>query len=82
MVNEAFNETQIVPKDHKDLLGLLLRYQKDLESIIIHANNPMPILYSQAVHVAVWAFLILGTISGDINFYISIFGYFRMPIVI
>ena len=66
MVNKAFNKTQIVPKDHKDLIGLMLRYQKDLEVIIAHSSNPTPILYSQAVHVAVWSFLMLGVISGII----------------
>jgi hypothetical protein len=51
------------------LIGLILRYQKDLEVIIAHANNPTPILYSQAVHVAVWSFLMLGVISGqNVNF--------------
>ena len=66
MVNKAFNQTQIVPKDHKDLIGLIVRYQKDLDNIIIHANNPVPLLYSQAVHVAVWAFWLMGVISGKI----------------
>ena len=66
MVNKAFNKTQIVPKDHKDLISLILRYQKDLDILITHANNPTPILYSQAVHVAVWSFLVMGVISGKV----------------
>ena len=67
MVNKAFNETQIVPKDHKDIISSIMKYQKDLESIFQHAMNPTPILYRQAVHVAVWSFLVLGTISGNTN---------------
>ena len=43
----------------------VLRYQKDLEVLIKHADNPTPILYSQAVHVAVWSFFIFGTVSGN-----------------
>ena len=65
MVNKAFNQSQIVPKDHKDLIAVILRYQKDLEVINKHADNPTPILYSQAVHVSVWSFLIFGTVSGN-----------------
>ena len=65
MVNKAFNQSQIVPKDAKDLIAVILRYQKDLEIINKHADNPTPILYSQAVHVSVWSFLIFGTISGN-----------------
>ena len=64
MVNKAFNQSQIVPKDAKDLIAVILRYQKDLEIINKHADNPTPILYSKAVHVSVWSFLIFGTISG------------------
>ena len=67
MVNKAFNQSQIVPKDHKDLIAVILRYQKDLEIIIKHADNPTPILYGQAVHVAIWSFFILGTVSGKID---------------
>ena len=64
LVNNASNKTKIVPKDHKDLISLMSRYQKDLQTIIEHADNPTPILYRQAVNLAVWSFLILGVISG------------------
>ena len=75
MVNNAFNKSQIVPKDHKDLIAVILRFQKDLETILKHADNPTPILYSQAVHVAVWSFLIFGTVSGNDMIIIMILWY-------
>ena len=65
MINKAFNETQIVPKDHKDLIGVLSKYQKDLEVIIQHQTNTAPIIYRQAVYLACWSFLIMGMVSGD-----------------
>ena len=64
MINRGFNDTQIIPKDHKDLISLILSYQKKLEILVINANNPPPFLYNQTAHVAVWSFMILGVISG------------------
>ena len=68
LVNKAFNKTQIVPKDHKDVISLIMKYQKDLETLITYSDNPMPTLYSQAVHLAVWSFLIFGMISGILQY--------------
>ena len=65
MVNKASNQSQIVPKDAKELIAVILRYQKDLEVINKHVDNQTPILYSQAVRVSVWSFLIFGTVSGN-----------------
>ena len=64
MINKAFNDTQIVPKDHKDLISLISRYQRGLEMLVTYDNNPPPYLYNRTVHVAVWSFLLLGMISG------------------
>ena len=67
MVNKHFNEPPIfVPKDHKDLIGILAKYQKDLEVIIQHATHTAPVLYRQAVHLAIWSFLIMGMVSGKV----------------
>ena len=65
MVNKASNQSKIVPKDAKELIAVILRYQKDLEVINKHVDNRTPILYSQAVRVSVWSFLIFGTVSGN-----------------
>ena len=59
---------EIIPKDHKDVISLIMKYQKDLETLITYSDNPMPTLYSQAVHLAVWSFLIFGMISGTLQY--------------
>ena len=70
MINKGFNDTQIVPKDHKDLISLIVTYQKRLEMLVTYANNPPPFLYNQTAHVAVWSFLIFTIISGRHCYYL------------
>ena len=43
----AASETQIIPKDSKDVLSSLLKFEKDLEMQKARYDNPLPFFYKR-----------------------------------
>ena len=66
MVNENFNNKQTeVSKDAKELIVAIAIFQNDLLKIVTHFENRLPRIQTQAVQIAVWAFIGLGVIAGQ-----------------
>jgi len=70
MANDASNnkfkgKKPLIPKDHKDVVGALFKFQKDLFHLAEYRLKPMPAIYEQAVWVALWMWVVMGTISSQ-----------------
>ena len=67
MVNQSFNAkgSKEVPKDSKEIIVPLNAFQTDLLKIVTTFENRLPKIQTQAVQVAVWAFITLGVIAGQ-----------------
>ena len=47
MINNAFNNTGLVPKDHKDLISPILKFRNDLHLLAEYQSRPLPAVYKQ-----------------------------------
>ena len=67
MVNQSFNATgtKEVPKDSKEIIAALNSFQNSLLNIVTTFENRLPKIQTQAVQIAVWAFITLGVIAGQ-----------------
>lgn len=61
LVNNAFNNTGLVPKDHKDLISPICKFRNDLHLLAEYHAKPLPAVYKQAVWLAVWGWMAIGT---------------------
>ena len=53
LINDAFNNTGLVPKDHKDLISPILRFRNDLHLLTEYHNQPLPAIYKQVSNLKV-----------------------------
>ena len=67
MVTESFNSkgSKEVPKDAKEIIVALNSFQNDLLKIVTTFENLLPKIQTQAVKIAVWAYIFLGVIAGQ-----------------
>ena len=47
LINNAFNNTGLVPKDHKDLIGPICKFRNDLHLLHEYYTRPLPAVYKQ-----------------------------------
>ena len=54
MVNKTFNEKDkndiLIPKDHKDVVGVLLKFRDNLHLLAEYTLRPLPAIYKQGQH--------------------------------
>jgi len=70
MVNDAFNnkvkgKDGLVPKDHKDILSVIIKLRNELHKISEYRQKPMPAIYKQAVFLAVWGWMLVGIVANQ-----------------
>ena len=52
-------------KDQKDFVGQLNRFQSKLHEVSEYQNNPLPLIYGQALMGAIYAWFILGVFGAQ-----------------
>jgi len=70
MVNDAFNnkvkgKDGLIPKDHKDVITVICKLRNDLHLLAEYRLKPLPAIYKQAVWVAVWGWVLMGTFANQ-----------------
>jgi len=64
MVNKTFNEKEktdiLIPKDHKDVVSVLIKFRENLHLIAEYTLRPLPAIYKQAVWSAVFGWMLMG----------------------
>ena len=54
MVNKTFNEKDkndnLIPKDHKDVVSVLLKFRDNLHLLAEYTLRPLPAIYKQGQH--------------------------------
>ena len=67
LINQDFQKKgdKVVPKDSKEIIVPINGYQNDLLKIVTSYENKLPKIQTQAVSVAVYAFIILGVVAGQ-----------------
>jgi hypothetical protein len=53
MVNQAFNDKKegLIPKDHKDVVSVILKLRKDLHFLAEYRLKPLPEIYKQVCNL-------------------------------
>lgn len=67
-----------IPSDHKELLRAVIRFRAELETLESHQHVPIPPVYRQVVHLAVYVYFIVAlianqTIEAEPDIYFPIF---------
>ena len=66
LLTEGFvGKDNFIKKEHKFVCKIVGNIQNKLEEIVEHFHNPVPIIMTQAVTVAVWGFLVCSVVSGQ-----------------
>jgi len=50
-------------KDQKDFVSQLNRFQSALHNVALYQNNPLPLIYGQALMVAIYSWILLGVFA-------------------
>jgi hypothetical protein len=62
MVNNTYNEKDktdiLIPKDHKDVVGVLLKFKDNLHLLAEYTLRPLPAIYKQGQNYIYFLFLV------------------------
>ena len=59
-------------KDQKDFISQLSKFQSKLHDVSQYQNNPLPLIYGQALMVAIYTWILLGVFGAQ---YLSIYAF-------
>jgi len=65
MINDAFNNTGLIPKDHKDVVNSVCKFRFELHSVAEYRLKPLPSIYKQAVWAAVCGWMLMGVVANQ-----------------
>ena len=66
MINANHPESQGCKiKDQKDFISQLNRFHSKLHDVSLYQNNPLPLIYGQALMVAIYAWIFLGVFGSQ-----------------
>ena len=49
LINNSYNSTGLVPKDHKFLMKIIGKYRDDLHQLAEYHYRPLPAIYKQVL---------------------------------
>ena len=50
-------------KDQKDFISQINRFQLKLHNLVTYQNNPLPLIYGQALMIAIFSWILLGAFA-------------------
>ena len=64
-INERFQNGALVPKDHKDLVGALMKFQNGFVKLIEYSNHPVPSYQTYAVKFCLYSSFFIDILSAQ-----------------